>query len=98
MSHNLVTVDFHGQSLVAALIDGTPHVAMKPIVENIGLAWHGQFERMKRNPVLSKGIRVMRTPSSGGDQDTICLPLDLLNGWLFGVDVNRVKDEIIRIT
>ena len=94
MSQTLVTVDFHGQSIVAVLIDGKPYVAMRPIVENIGLTWHGQFERMKRNPVMSEGIRVIRTPSSGGDQDTICLPLDMLNGWLFGVDVNRVREEI----
>ena len=94
MSHTLVTVDFHGQSLVAVLIDGQPYVAMKPICENIGLQWNGQFERLNRNHVMSEGIRVIRTPSKGGNQDMICLPLDMLNGWLFGVDVNRVREEI----
>ncbi len=94
MSQTLVTVDFHGQSLLAVLVDGQPYVAMRPICKNIGLQWNGQFERINRNPVMSEGVRVIRTPSSGGDQDMVCLPLDLLNGWLFGVDVNRVKDEI----
>lgn len=94
MSQTLVTVDFHGQSLVAVLIDGQPYVAMKPICENIGLQWNGQFERIKRNPIMNEGIRVTRTPSKGGDQETLCLPLDMLNGWLFGVDVNRVREEI----
>ncbi|MDD2728501.1 phage antirepressor N-terminal domain-containing protein [Malikia sp.] len=94
MSHTLVNVEFHGQSLVAVLIDGQPYVAMKPICENIGLQWNGQFERINRNPVMKEGIRVTRTPSKGGDQETVCLPLDMLNGWLFGVDVNRVREEI----
>jgi hypothetical protein len=59
------------------------------------LAWNGQFERIKRDPVLSKaikGVRVTRTP--GGSQAMLCLPLDMLNGWLFGISANRVKDEL----
>lgn len=95
MSQNqLVTVEFHGQTLVAALIDGKPYVAMRPIVENIGLDWKSQYARINRNLVMSKGVVMMTIPSDGGNQETLCLPLDLLNGWLFGVDVNRVKDEI----
>ena len=92
--HQLVTVDFHGQQLEATLHNGHPYVAMKPICENIGLSWAGQFERINRHPVLSEGIRVIRTPSSGGHQDMTCLPLSMLNGWLFGVDVNRVRPDV----
>lgn len=94
MSQTLVTVDFHGQSLVAVLIDGQPYVAMKPICENIGLQWEAQQKRIQRNPVLSRGMSIMDMPSKGGIQQTLCLPLDMLNGWLFGVDVNRVREEI----
>jgi hypothetical protein len=32
-----------------------------------------------------KGIRVIRTPSNGGEQSMLCLPLDMLNGWLLGM-------------
>ena len=39
-------------------------------------------------------MSIMNMPSSGGVQATVCLPLSMLNGWLFGVDVNRVKEEI----
>lgn len=38
---------------------------MKPVVEGMGLAWHGQYERIKRNETLAKGIREMRMPSVG---------------------------------
>lgn len=67
---------------------------MKSICNNLGLAWNAQFERIQRSEVMSKGIRVIRTPSNGGNQDMTCLPLSMLNGWLFGVDVNRVKLEL----
>jgi hypothetical protein len=71
--------------------DGRVFVAVKPIVAAIGLAWNGQWERIKRSPVLAEGIRMIRTPSAGGEQQTLCLPLDMIPGWLMGIDVNRVK-------
>lgn len=64
---------------------------MRPICEGIGLSWQSQYNRIQRDEVLSEGVVVMNTPSAGGDQRTLCLPLDLLNGWLFGVDVKRCK-------
>ena len=92
MSQNqITTVDFHGQAIIAATIDGKPYVPMKPICDNIGIDWKGQLERIKRHPVMNKGIRMTRIPSTGGEQEMICLPFGMLNGWLFGVDVNRVK-------
>lgn len=90
----LATVDFHGQPLTV-ITDGDQHlVAMKPICDNIGLSWRGQNERILRDDVLKEGARVIRVPSVGGEQDTLCLPLDLLNGWLFGIDVSRCRKEI----
>ena len=68
--------------------------AMRPICEAIGLDWDAQLKRIKRNVVLNKGIVVTTTPSSGGDQVSTCLPLEYLNGWLFGISTSRVKPEI----
>lgn len=96
MSQTLVTVEFHGQPLVAVLIDGQPYVAMKPICENIGLQWEAQLKRIKRNPVLETCMSIMDMQMPGDNQrrEFAFLPLDMLNGWLFGVDVNRVREEI----
>ncbi|CAK0747578.1 hypothetical protein CCP4SC76_1810002 [Gammaproteobacteria bacterium] len=91
-SQSLVSVEFHGYSLVTFQHNGDPYVAMKPIVEAIGLDWASQLQRVKRNEILSEGMVIM--PSSGGVQEMVSLPLKLLNGWLFGVDVERVKPEI----
>lgn len=89
------TVQFHDQTLTAALIDDMPYVAMMPICENIGLQWSGQFERIKRHPVLSSTIRMTRMVAEDGKiREMVMLPLKYLNGWLFGVDAGRVKPEI----
>jgi hypothetical protein len=36
----------------------------------------------------------MTAPSVGGDQKTLALRLDMLNGWLFGISAARVKPEL----
>lgn len=93
--HALSTVNFHGNPLtVITTNDGQQLVAMKPIVEAIGLDWRSQLQRIKRQPVLSQAVVMITTPSAGGEQQTNCLPLGYLNGWLFGVDVSRVREEI----
>lgn len=93
-----LTVTFHGTELYAFRVGDLVLVALKPIVEGMGLTWHGQFERVKRDPILKEGIRMIRIPSKGrgGPQETVCLPLDLLHGWFFRIDSGRVRDETIR--
>ncbi len=38
----------------------------------------------------------MALPSAGGIQDTFCLRIDLVNGWLFTIDESHVRDEETR--
>jgi len=91
MKNAIQSVDFHGKIIPTIQHDGKHYVGMKAICENIGLGWQGQHERIRRHVVLQEGVRVIRIPSNGGEQDMVCLPLEYLNGWLFGVDVTRLK-------
>ncbi len=75
--------------------DGTVYVPVRPLVERLGLNWSGQYSRMQRDAVLKEEQRVCVIQThSRGPQEAICLPLDYLNGWLFGVNAARVKPEI----
>ena len=94
----LVEVQFNNQTLLATLVDGVPYVAIKPICENLGVSWNGQFERINRHPVLSECIRMIRTTCLGIDGksyniEMVTLPLSKLNGWMFGIDANRVNKK-----
>ena len=89
------TVGFHNQSLVTLQKDGIAYVAMKPICENIGLDWEAQRQRISRDEVLnSVACMIKATGTDSKIYKMLCLPLQYLNGWLFGVDTNRVKAEI----
>jgi hypothetical protein len=80
-------------------IDGVKqvYVPLRPICTYLGISWPGQRERINRDPVLRQEVRfvrVTRTNLTGGDPEVLCLPLDYLNGWLFGINANRVKAEL----
>lgn len=83
-----------GVEIDTVMHGGEPHVALKPIVEGMGLDWNGQYQRAMRDSVLSDGMCVTHMPSRGGQQETVCLPLKMLNGFLFGIDDSRVRPEL----
>ena len=77
------------------------YLPLRHLCSLIGVNYQGQKDRIDRDPVLSKklkGISVTLTPAmgrrGGGTQVMNCLPLRYLNGWLFGINANRVKAEI----
>lgn len=95
---SLTTLDFHGATLIARRGD-TPAetlVAMKPVVEGMGLDWSGQHKKLLSHPVLAQGISVMTIPFAGGHQEMTALPLNRLNFWLATIQPDRVPDEAVR--
>lgn len=90
----LETIQFHNQQLIVLNHQNKPYIAMKPVCENIGLDWHAQRQRIHRHHVLSKGEVMITLPSKSGNQEYLCLPISMINGWLFGIETSRVKPEI----
>jgi hypothetical protein len=94
---NIVTVNFRGDELYGFENDDGIFVALKPIVESMGMDWSAQYRRVSRDAILKEGIAMMATPfGRGGDQEAVCLKLDLVNGWLFTIDTSRIKDDEVR--
>jgi hypothetical protein len=95
------SVDFYGDEITTVLVEESDRrqifVPVRPICDYLGLSWSGQRERINRDAVLSdvmRFVRVTRTNSQGGNPNVLALPLEYLNGFLFGVNANRVKEEI----
>jgi len=91
---DVVVVPFNGHQVTSIIHEGNAYVAAKPISDNLGLDWSSQLKSIKRDTVLSQGMVIMTIPSEGGPQETVCLPLEYLNGWLFGMDDSRVRPEL----
>lgn len=93
---SLSTITFYNHELITTEHNNKPYVAMKPIVEAIGLQWEAQYKRIQRHPVLSAHMSIMniRLPTDTQRRKVAFLPIDHLNGWLFGVDA--VLHNLIR--
>lgn len=98
-----VTIPFYENKLIVQLgEDGQIYVAVRPIVESLGLDWSAQYRRIKRDPVLSEEIKMIsvavtatETRQRGeGAKDHICLPKQFISGFLFGINANRLQPEL----
>ena len=97
-------VDFYGDQVTGAVVaSGTIYVPLRPLCRYLGLDWSAQTRRIQRDDILAseiRGVAITATPQEGGTQEMLCLPLDLLPGWLFGISASRVKpglrEKIIR--
>ena len=95
-------VEFYEDKVIAVRAeDSNVYIPVRPICDLLGVAWAGQYERLKRNEVLSEllmSVSVTLTdidPSSRRPRtsEMICLPLDYIAGFLFGINASRVKPE-----
>lgn len=92
------TILFYEDEITAVrTVDGRIFVPIRPIVERLGLSWSGQRERIIRDRVLSEEAATVRVTRTEGDRqiarELLCIPLDYLSGFLFGISADRVKLE-----
>jgi hypothetical protein len=97
------SVDFYGDAIIGVLIEETDgerriYVPVRPICENLGLARGSQRNRIYRDNVLReelRGVFITNTPGAGGGtQETLCLPIEMIPGFLFGITPGRVRPDI----
>lgn len=91
--NQIAMVEFNGEKLLTVFDGQTVRVAMKHLCDLLDLRWSSQLEKIKSDPVLAEGVLLWGIPSDRGVQETVTLPLDLMQGWLFKVNPERVKPE-----
>ncbi len=91
------TVDFYGDGIpVAQAPEGDLYVALRPITDHLGLSFSSQRNRVLRDRVMAPRARtLLMTAADGKQRELLCLPLDLLPGWLFGVATGRVQPALV---
>lgn len=95
----LFPVPFHGDTVVLVGQDNEPYVAMKPIAENMGLAWSPQRTKIVER-FASVVTEIVTTGGDGKQYAMTCMPLKKLPAWLYSISPNKVapelRDKIIR--
>lgn len=85
-------VMFHGRPIVAVrLDDGRIAVTLRSLCEGMGLNTQAQVRRAERTEALAGEIAYPWLETENGPQELPALMLDVLPGWLMGVDTRRIQ-------
>ncbi|WP_208484917.1 phage antirepressor N-terminal domain-containing protein [Escherichia coli] len=91
---NTSYVPFNGQQIITAMAAGVAYVAMKPIVENLGMSWSTQQTKLMKQISKFNCVHMNMVASDGKLRKLLCLPLKKLNGWLFSINPEKVRADI----
>lgn len=89
-------VDFYGDNIPAAQDEaGKVFVPLRQLCDNIGVDFSGQRQRIGRDPVLSTKLQQVEMHAGDGRLLVLmCLPIEMIPGWLFGIASSRTKPEL----
>lgn len=94
----LSSINFHGDTIYFVVKDGQPYVPMKRIVENLGLGWGSQRQKIMDNK-QRWGVTMIVIPSSGGNQEMLCIHLRKFPSYMSSINANKVnrrlRDKIV---
>lgn len=91
--NNLITIPFHQQTITAIEHDGKPYIAMRPIVENLGLDWKSQYVKLTER--FNRCVVMITTHDSiGRKQETLCLPITKIAAFLYSINASKVNPNL----
>lgn len=79
---NTSYVPFNGQHVLTAMVAGVAYVAMKPVVDNIGLSWSSQVQKLLKMKDKFNYVDIDMVAGDMKKRLMGCIPLKKLNGWL----------------
>lgn len=86
--------EFCGDEIIAVKLkqNGKIYVGIKQMTTNIGLSakqHDRQLANIKNDIVLSKGTSILRVPTKGGNQNSVCMELDYVPLWLAKIKITK---------
>lgn len=92
--NQVVEVPFHETPLQTLLVEGVPHVVMRPLVEALGLSWPAQYTKLTGNRVRYASCDIATRRSDGQTTNMLCVPVSKINAWLYSINPERVSPEL----
>lgn len=86
-------IEFYGDMIdVVELENGQPGVVMRRLVENLGLSWGNQTEKLQDPIYMCSVIRTHDT--SGREQEMLVMPVKSIPAYLFSINPNKVREDL----
>lgn len=87
-------VQFCGIDIPCVRIKKDIFVALKPLVEGMGMSWASQLQKINKIRDRFKCVDNDMVDRNGKTRAFVTMPVNKLRGWLFTINANRVKKEI----
>lgn len=88
--NTVINIPFHNRAITMIDHDGKPFVAMRPIVDGMGLDWKSQQRKLQSR--FASTVAIMTTVAEDGRQrEMLCLPLEKLPAWLLTINPKKVN-------
>lgn len=79
---------------IQVIENGDVYIPIKPICDLLGVSHKTQFERLKKDPILSSVVTLRVTTGSDGKKyEMQTITLKYVFGWLFKINPDRVRPE-----
>ena len=85
---------FLGQEITLVDHNGVAYVAMREIVEGIGLSWGSQQRKLENSKEKFSCTHMKTTGNDGKTYEMLCMPIKKINGWLFSINPNKVRADL----
>ncbi|VGM95201.1 P22_AR N-terminal domain [uncultured Avibacterium sp.] len=89
-----LTAEFLGKEITLVDNNGIAYVAMRGIVEGIGLDWKSQHKKLVEQSSKFSCGHITTTGKDGKKYEMLCMPIKKLNGWLFSINPNKVRADL----
>lgn len=86
------TIEFYGDTLEVVDMNGQPGVTARRLVENLGLDWSTQLEKLQDS--LFNCGHMPAVGADGKQREMLVLPVDRLPAFLFSINPKKVREDL----
>lgn len=90
----LSAVPFHGDTIYCTTINNQPYTPVKPIVENMGLEWSTQLQKLNANKERWSMLMINMVAADGKCREMFCLPVRKLPAYLLTINPKKVSEKL----
>jgi P22_AR N-terminal domain len=93
-SATVVKLDLSAGSIHTTLVDGQPHIVLKPAIEDLGLSYAAQYRKLQTRSWASVAQTAMQMPGDDQTRTHTTVPVRTFLMLLANVNENRVREEV----
>lgn len=89
----LMPVQFHNDTIFCLEHNGEPYTPVRPIVENLGLSWGNQSEKLQEAEHFNC-CHIRTVAADCKEREMLCLPVRKLAAFLYTINPNKVRADL----